>query len=272
MAAEETIRDGDVTGGRVFNASSARGLVGVSLWLRDVVDFCGRWASLLFVPLIVVTVYDVCLRKTGKFQIDLKFAAEEIGLGPLFESTLLQETEWHLHTALFAMVLGYGCVWNTQVRVDVIREHLAFRRKAWLELLGATFFMIPYTMVVIYFAASFAYDSWAISEISASQVGLPHRWIIKTILTIGLIVALVAGFAVWLQALLTLTAPREMRYELMTLEWPEHAGMTIEGKERVDVDLNVSVEEDLLMQTQQILGEEAVQSIDPRKRADNKST
>ena len=31
----------------------------------------------------------------------------------------------------------------------------------------------------------------------------------------------------------------------MTLEWPEHEGDTIEGKERMAVDLTVSVEEDL---------------------------
>lgn len=257
MAADETVNSGDITGGRLLGPGTAQTLANLSLKLRDFVDFCGRWASLLFVPMIVVTVYDVCLRKTGKFQIDMKYAAENIGLGPLFESTLLQETEWHLHTALFTMVLGFGVVWNTQVRVDLVREHLAFRRKAWLELLGSTFFMIPYTVVVIYFAGSFAYDSWAINEISASQVGLPHRWIIKTIMTLGLCVALVAGFSVWLQAFLALTAPREMRYELMTLEWPEDVGGFIEGKERMDVDMDVSVEEDLQRQTQQILGEDA---------------
>ncbi len=265
MAAEETVRidAGNITGGRLFNEPTADALVGLSLTLRGFVDWCGRYASLLFVPLILVTVYDVCLRKTGKFQIDLKFAAEEWGLGAIFESTLLQESQWHFHTALFAFVLGFGCVWNTQVRVDLVREHLAFRRKAWLELLGATFFMLPYTAVVIYFAASFAYDSWAINEISASQVGLPHRWIIKTVLTLGFCVAFVAGIAVWLQALLALTAPRAMRYELMTLEWPEATGDTIEGKERMDVDLSVSVEEDLERQTKQVLGEEVYQDEKP---------
>ena len=40
----------------------------------------------------------------------------------------------------------------------------------------------------------------------------------------------------------------------MTLEWPENEGDTIEGKERMDVDLTVSVEEDLGRQTEQILG------------------
>lgn len=258
MASEETIRGGDITGGRLIGQSTAEVLVAFSIKLKGFVDFVGRWASLLFVPMILVTVYDVCLRKTGKFQIDVKYAAENIGLGPLFESTLLQETEWHLHTALFALVLGFGCVWNTQVRVDVVREHLAFRRKAWLELLGATFFMIPYTLVVMYFAAIFAFDSWEISEISASQVGLPHRWIIKTILACGLLVAAIAGFAVWLQAFLALAAPREMRYPLMTLEWPEQAGDLIEGKERMSVDLSVSVEDDLIKQTEKILGDDAV--------------
>lgn len=255
MASEETIRSGDITGGRLVNQGTAESLVALNIKLKAFVDFVGRWASLLFVPMILVTVYDVCLRKTGKFQIDLKYAAENIGLGPLFESTLLQETEWHLHTALFALVLGFGCVWNTQVRVDVVREHLAFRRKAWLELLGATFFMIPYTFVVMYFAAEFAYDSWAISEISASQVGLPHRWIIKTILTCGLLVAMIAGISVWIQSFLALAAPRDMRYELMTLEWPEGAGESFEGKERMAVDLSLSVEDDLNRQTEQIIGQ-----------------
>ena len=165
----------------------------------------------------------------------------------------MQESEWHFHTALFALVLGFGCVWNTQVRVDVVREHLAFRRKAWLEMLGATFFMIPFTLVVFYFAAIFAFDSWEIGEISASQVGLPHRWIIKTILACGLLVAAIAGFAVWLQAFLALAAPRELRYELMTLEWPEGVGDTFEGKERMSVDLEMSVEEDLKRQTDKII-------------------
>lgn len=254
---EEFASRGNMTGADLVTGSVFNSLVSLSLVLRGIVDWFGRWASLLFVPLVIVTVYDVCLRKTGKFQIDLKFAAEEIGLGPLFESTLLQESEWHLHTALFALVLGYGCVWNTQVRVDVIREHLAFRRKAWLELLGSTFFMIPYTTVVMYFAFEFAYDSWAISEISASQVGLPHRFIIKGVLTAGLLVAIIAGCCIWLQSFLALLGPKGARFELLTIEWPEDAGASVEGKERMAVDLSLSVEEDLKRQTQQILGDDS---------------
>jgi TRAP-type mannitol/chloroaromatic compound transport system permease small subunit len=203
----------------------------VSDALRNFVDFVGRWASWLFVPLIIVTVFDVTARKLVWIQIWLVE-----NLGRIFESTLLQELEWHFHTALFALVLGYGYIWNTHVRVDLVRESLAFRKKAWLELIGLTFFMIPYCLIVIWFAWIYAYDSYMINEISASQVGLSHRWIIKSVLVVGLIVAAISGLAVWLQVAIVLWGPQNVRFPLMTLEWPEEAGSTIEGKERIDLE------------------------------------
>ena len=76
-------------------------------------------------------------------------------------------------------MLGYGYIWNTHV-VDLIRETLAFRKKAWLEFIGLTCFMIPYSDRDLV-RMDLRIRSWAIGEISASQVGLPHRWIIKSI-------------------------------------------------------------------------------------------
>jgi TRAP-type mannitol/chloroaromatic compound transport system permease small subunit len=203
----------------------------ISDGLRGFVDFVGRWGSWLILPLILVTVFDVTARKLVWIQIWL---VEH--LGRIFESTLLQELEWHFHTALFALVLGYGYIYNTHVRVDLVRETLSFRKKAWLEFLGLTFFLIPYGAIVIYFALIYAYDSWAISEISASQVGLSHRWIIKSVLVFGLVVAAISGVAVWLQVAIVLWGPQDIRFPLMTLEWPEEEGTRIEGKERIKLE------------------------------------
>jgi TRAP-type mannitol/chloroaromatic compound transport system permease small subunit len=199
--------------------------------LRSFVDFVGRWGSWLILPLIIVTVFDVTARKLVWIQIWL---VEH--LGRIFESTLLQELEWHFHTALFALVLGYGYIYNTHVRVDLVRETLSFRKKAWLEFFGLTFFLIPYCAIVIYFAWIYAYDSFMISEISASQVGLAHRWIIKSVLVFGLVVAVIAGIAVWLQVAIVLWGPQDIRFPLMTLDWPEEEGTRIEGKERIKLE------------------------------------
>lgn len=216
---------------RYLTADEMPTVLRISEKLRRFVDRVGRFGSWFAMPLILITAFDLFIRKTGVLQIWLVENVSEF-----FGSTLLQELEWHSHTVLFTLVLGFGYIWNTHVRVDLIRENLAFRKKAWLEFIGLTFFLIPFCSVVVYFAAVYAYDSWQIGEISASLVGLSHRWIIKTILAFGLVVAVIAGISVWLQVALALFGPKHWRYPLMTLEWPEDAGKVVEGKERLDLE------------------------------------
>jgi TRAP-type mannitol/chloroaromatic compound transport system permease small subunit len=225
------VNEGTAEQVRYLGPSERPPVLKVSDALRGFVDFVGRWGAWLIIPLVIITVFDVTARKMVWIQIWLVE-----NFGRIFESTLLQEMEWHVHTALFALVLGYGYIWNTHVRVDLIRETLTFRKKAWLEFLGLTLFMIPYCLVVIWFAWIYAYDSFMINEISASQVGLAHRWIIKSVLVFGLIVAALSGVAVWLQVALVLWGPQNIRFPLMTLDWPEEEGEKIEGKERIKLD------------------------------------
>jgi len=199
--------------------------------LRRFIDAMGRFGSWFIIPLVLITVFDLGLRKTGEVQLWL---VENVSA--IFGSTLLQELEWHSHTVLFTLVLGYGYICNSHVRVDLIRENLAFRPKAWLELIGLTFFLIPYLCVLAYFSFIYAYDSWAIGEISASLVGLSHRWIIKSVLFVGIILAIVAGISVWLQVVIALFGPQHHRFPLMTLDWPESGDTKVEGKERLDLE------------------------------------
>lgn len=91
-------------------------------------------------------------------------------------------------------------------------------------------------MVLLYFASVYAYDAYMINEASASLVGLPHRWAIKSFLVAGIIVVIVAGVAVWLQVAMILFGPQNIRFPLMTIEWPEEEGSKIEGKERLDLE------------------------------------
>jgi TRAP-type mannitol/chloroaromatic compound transport system permease small subunit len=216
----------------------------VSNKLRGLVDLVGRSAAWLIVPLVLVTVIDVVIRKLvwvgpgGRMQGAQLWLVDHFGR--IFESTLLQEMEWHFHTALFALALGFGTIYNTHVRVDLVRNRLNFSKQVWLEFAGLTFFMIPFLVIVIWFAVSYAYQSYAIGEISSSTVGLTHRWIIKSVLVAGLVVAVIAGVAVWLQVVVLLWSTRAGRFPLMTLEWPEEAGTKIEGKQRLTLEDIVS--------------------------------
>ena len=210
-------------------------LVRISYQLKRIVDYIGGKASYFILPLIGFTMIDVFGRKLTNTPLDFQLFLVE-NVSPYFQSTMLQELEWHSHTVMFTLVLGYGYIWNTHVRVDLVRETLAFRKKAWLEFLGLTIFYIPFCCILAYFSFIYAYDAWRINEISASLVGLSHRWAIKSFLFMGVIVAIIAGLAVWLQVAMALFGNRNKRYPLMTIEWPEDTGSMVEGKERLDLE------------------------------------
>lgn len=239
MAPDKTAGSTELT---EFSQDQLPAILRVSVKLRNFVDLVGRFGSWFAIPLILITAFDLAIRKTGRMQVWL---VENVS--PYFGSTLLQELEWHAHTVLFCLVLGFGYIWNTHVRVDLVRENLAFRKKAWIEFIGLNLFLIPFTVVITYFAFVYAVDSWSINrdadcawyecgEISASLVGLSHRWIIKLILAAGFVMVLVAGAAVWLEMAVVLFGPQNWRFHLSTVDWPEAEGTKFEGKERLDLD------------------------------------
>jgi TRAP-type mannitol/chloroaromatic compound transport system permease small subunit len=188
----------------------------------------GKWATLFMLPMVGITVWDVFQRKAMKFVGDIMLDqgwldARNWMYGNLlewlpFRSTLLQELEWHFHVANFALVLGYGYIYNRHVRVDLVREKLSFRNQAWVEFIGVSLFMIPFCLIVAYFSVDYVASAFATNEQSSSLVGLSHRWAIKSILVFGLLLAAVAGFAVWLQVAFALFGPRNYQFPCYVIE------------------------------------------------------
>jgi TRAP-type mannitol/chloroaromatic compound transport system permease small subunit len=174
-------------------------LIQISDGLRRMVEFVGQCAKWLIIPMIVITIWDVVTRKFLSVQIFVSGI-----FGDLLNSTKLQEMEWHLHTALFALCLGFGYLRNAHVRVDLIAETRSPRWRAWVEFLGCILFLLPYCLLVLYFAYDFVLKSYLQGEISASLIGLPHRWIIKSVLFAGLVLALLAGISVLLRYIVVL--------------------------------------------------------------------
>ncbi|MEL0344209.1 MAG: TRAP transporter small permease subunit [Deltaproteobacteria bacterium] len=187
----------------------------ISNALRKFVDKIGKLSTFFIIPLVLITMWDVICRKLVWIQIWLVE-----NFGRIFESTLLQELEWHFHTALFLMVLGYGFTHNRHVRVDFIRENLKFRKKVWIDFLGTSILMIPWACILIYFSYIYTRESYLINEVSVSLVGLSHRWIIKSFMIAGFICALLSGIAVWLQTVIILFGNKSYRLDPMTVDMP----------------------------------------------------
>jgi TRAP-type mannitol/chloroaromatic compound transport system permease small subunit len=154
-----------------------------------------EWSGWLMVVLMVVICFDIMSRKLG-YQIP--------GMG----STRLQELEWHLHTVLFSMWLGYCYILNVHPRVDTVTAHRTLRARAWIEVAGVLAFALPYAAMVAWFGLGFVATSYMIGEGSEAVIGLSHRWIIKGIFILGLWMLVAAIVAVFLRLIVYLFGDR----------------------------------------------------------------
>ena len=139
-----------------------RQLFRIQEFLARIVIGVGKLSAWLSIPLMVVIIFDVVTRRF-------------LVLG----STKLQEGEWHIHAVLFLLCIGFTYIEDAHVRIDLLRERLSTRARDWIELIGCIIFVIPYCLIVTYFAEDFVERSWAVGEASDSATGLPYRWAVS---------------------------------------------------------------------------------------------
>lgn len=163
--------------------------------LRWLLERIARVSGWLIVAMAFVTVFDVTARKLG---LPLPY-------------TKLQELEWHLHTAIFSLWMGYCYTINAHPRIDSLHERLSERGKAWVEFGGCLLLALPYIGLVAYFSLDFVALSFALGERSESGSGLPYRWIIKGIYAAGLWLVVLGILSVLLRVIVVLFGGRSAR-------------------------------------------------------------
>ncbi len=142
------------------------------------------WMSLLMV--LVVTV-DVILRYA-------------FGMTTVFT----QELEWHLFGAYFLLGGAYTLLHDAHVRVDIFYQRWTPRQKAWLNLIGVLFFLIPGCYLVMATSWNFTMNSWSIRETSPDPGGIPARYLLKATIPLGFTFILLQGVSLGLKSLMTL--------------------------------------------------------------------
>lgn len=160
-----------------------------SRWIDCLIVGTGRVTAWLIVPLMVVILVDVIARKVPAIW----YAVSDTFLADYVSSVKLQETEWHLHTVLFVVGLGYAYVHNMHVRVDLLRRSFSQKWRAYLEIFACAVLLIPYTALLIYYGWDFVQSSFLQGEGSQALTGLPHRWLIKSTLLLGIALFLLSG-------------------------------------------------------------------------------
>jgi len=151
-------------------------LLGIARGLERAVAAVGRAAGWLLPLLAMLIVTDVVLRRWF-----------------VIGSVKLQELEWHLHGTVFLFALGYAYLKGAHVRIELLHERLSPKAKAWIELAGLLLALLPFCAAVLWFGFDYAERAFLVGESSPSPTGLPHRWIVKSILVAGVALLALAG-------------------------------------------------------------------------------
>ncbi|MGB2247688.1 MAG: TRAP transporter small permease subunit [Alcanivorax sediminis] len=95
----------------------------------------------------------------------------------------LQESLTYLHGSLFMLAIAYTLAEDEHVRVDVLYQRFSPRTKAWINLLGTLFLLLPMCAAIFWLSLDYVGSSWRQQEGSANG-GLPFVYLLKSLLLV----------------------------------------------------------------------------------------
>ncbi|TCV82360.1 TRAP transporter small permease subunit [Sulfurirhabdus autotrophica] len=109
-------------------------------------------------------------------------------------SNAFLEIQWYLFSAVFLLAAGYTLKQNEHVRVDVISGRFSKRTQAWLDIFGGLFFLLPMSLIILYYSWPFFTHSLLSQEWSGNPGGL-ILWPAKALIPAGFLLLLLQGIA-----------------------------------------------------------------------------
>ncbi|NOQ69180.1 MAG: TRAP transporter small permease subunit [Gammaproteobacteria bacterium] len=137
------------------------------LGIESFIDWSGRTVSWLSLLLVLITFIVVVLRYV--------FDSGSIAL---------QEMTTYLHASVFLIGMAYTMQQNAHVRVDIFYTRFSKQTKAWVDLFGAVFLLLPFMLFVSWISWLYIIDSWSVFEGSREAGGLPGVFLLKSLILI----------------------------------------------------------------------------------------
>jgi TRAP-type mannitol/chloroaromatic compound transport system permease small subunit len=133
--------------------------------MEQFIDWSGRVVSWCVLAMVLLTFLVVVLR----YVFDSGWIA-------------LQESVSYLHSLVFLLGAAYTLKHDAHVRVDIFYSRFSERTKAWVELLGHLFILIPVMLFIAWISWPYISDAWAVKESSRDAGGLPGVYLLKSMI------------------------------------------------------------------------------------------
>jgi TRAP-type mannitol/chloroaromatic compound transport system permease small subunit len=104
------------------------------------------------------------------------------------------EIQWYLFGAIFLLASSYTLKRNEHVRIDVVVGRFTKRTQVWIDIFGFLLFLLPATLLILYFAVPFAMESIRSQEMSSNAGGL-IVWPAKLLIPVGFLMLSLQGIS-----------------------------------------------------------------------------
>jgi TRAP-type mannitol/chloroaromatic compound transport system permease small subunit len=126
-------------------------------------------------------------------------------------SIWLQESIIYSHALAFLLAAAWVLRSGSHVRVDVFYREASPRVRAWVDLLGTLFLLLPMAAVILWVSLPYVGRAWSIFERSQETSGLPAVFLLKTAIPLFATLLIVQGVAELLRAAVALARSRPRR-------------------------------------------------------------
>lgn len=159
--------------------------------LRVISAWPGRAASWLVLAIVVVVLAAV-IGSQLRLGTLASWGTQLPLLGSGLTITGLAELQWHLFAVMVMLGGAYALTEDRHVRVDLLYSKLPRRGRALVDVLGDLIFLLPFCALVAWLSLSFIGLAYRSGE-QSDYGGLIDRYLIKSIIPIGLAVLALAG-------------------------------------------------------------------------------
>jgi TRAP-type mannitol/chloroaromatic compound transport system permease small subunit len=104
------------------------------------------------------------------------------------------EIQWYLFSFVFLFCAGYTLLHNQHVRIDVISGHLSARGRAWIDIFGTIFFLLPMAVAIMWLSWPVFLDAYGSNEVSTNAGGLTV-WPARLMLPLGFFLLVLQGLS-----------------------------------------------------------------------------
>ncbi len=132
-----------------------KGLLALSRVIDAVNERIGRLTYWLVLAMVLISAGNALVR----YALDMS-------------SNAWLEIQWYLFSFVFLVGAGYTLLHNQHVRIDVVSGQLSPKARAWIDIFGTVFFLMPMAIAILYLSWPVFVDAYESGEVSTNAGGL----------------------------------------------------------------------------------------------------